>query len=63
MIYVYPQQNLRAYPRVIRGTDDWNNTYKIRVNLEKSINHVKDIFCLANRKTQNAKTLHSDLLN
>ena len=35
---------------------------KIRVNVEKSINHFKDSFCVANRKTQNEKTLHADLL-
>jgi len=32
------------------------------VNVEKSINHFKDSFCLAGRKTQNEKTLHADLL-
>jgi len=26
------------------------------------INHFKDSFCIANRKTQNEKTLHADLL-
>lgn len=62
MIYVYPEQNLRAYPGTTRGNEEWDATYKIRVNVEKSINHIKDSFCLANRKTQNAKTLHSDLL-
>lgn len=62
MIYVYPEQNLRAYPCTTRGNEEWDSTYKIRVNVEKSINHIKDSFCLANRKTQNAKTLHSDLL-
>lgn len=38
------------------------DTYKIRVNVEKSINHFKDSFCIADRKTQNEKTLHADLL-
>ncbi len=38
------------------------STYKIRVNVEKSINHFKDSFCVAGRKTQNEKTLHADLL-
>ena len=54
MIYVYPEQNLRAYPGTTRGNEEWDSTYKIRVNVEKSINHIKDSFCLANRKTQNA---------
>ena len=41
---------------------EWDSTYKIRVNVEKSINHFKDSFCVAGRKTQNEKTLHADLL-
>ena len=62
MIYIYPEKNLRAYPGVERGSAEWEETYKIRVNVEKSINHFKDSFCVANRKTQNEKTLHADLL-
>ena len=53
MIYIYPEQNLRAYPGTVRGTQEWDSTYKIRVNVEKSINHFKDSFCVAGRKTQN----------
>ena len=45
-----------------RGSKEWDETYKIRVNVEKSINHFKDSFCIAKRKTTNEKTLHSDLL-
>lgn len=62
MIYVYPEQNLRAYPGTIRGTEEWDSVYKIRGNVEKSINHFKDSFCIAGRKTRNEKTLHADLL-
>ena len=62
MIYIYPEKNLRAYPGVERGSVEWDETYKIRVNVEKSINHFKDSFCIAGRKTQNEKTLHADLL-
>ena len=62
MIYVYPEKNLRAYPGVERGSKEWDETYKIRVNVEKSINHFKDSFCIAKWKTTNEKTLHSDLL-
>ena len=62
MIYIYPEKNLRAYPGVERGSAEWEKTYKIRVNVEKSINHFKDSFCITNRKTQNEKTLHADLL-
>ncbi len=62
MVYVYPEKDLRAYPGVIRGTDDWTETYKTRAVVEQTINHFKDSFCIAGRKTQNAKTLHADLL-
>lgn len=62
MIYVYPEKNLRAYPGTLRGTQQWNEIYKIRSTVEKNINHFKDSFCIANRKTQNEKTLHADLL-
>jgi hypothetical protein len=30
--------------------------------VERSINHFKDSFVLAGRKTQNEKTLHADLI-
>lgn len=60
MIYIYP--DLRAYPGVERGSAEWDATYKIRVNVEKSINHFKDSFCIAGQKTQNEKNLHADLL-
>lgn len=62
MIYVYPEKNLRAYPGVEHGSEEWDETYKITVNVEKSINHFKDSFCVANRKTTNEKTIHADLL-
>jgi transposase len=62
MIYIYPEKNLRAYPGVERGSKEWVDTYKIRANVEKSIQHFKDSFCVANRKTTNEKTIHADLL-
>ncbi|MBQ6886433.1 MAG: transposase [Lachnospiraceae bacterium] len=62
MIYIYPEQNLRAYPGTLRGTKEWDETYKVRTTVERSINHFKDSFCLAGRKTQNEKTLHADLI-
>ena len=62
MFYTYPEKNLRAYPGTVRGTDDWNNTYKIRTSVERDINHIKDNLCLAGRRTQNEATLHADLI-
>jgi len=62
MFYVYPQKNLRAYPGTLRGTPEWDETYKIRAAVEKSINQFKDSYCVANRRTRNEKTIHADLL-
>jgi hypothetical protein len=62
MIHIYPEQNLRAYPGTIRGTTEWESTYKIRTIVNRSINHCKDYYGLAGRRTQNLKTLHSDLI-
>ena len=62
MFYIYPEKNLRAYPGATRGTLEWNTTYKIRVTVEKNINHFKYSYCVADRKTQNEQTLHADLL-
>jgi hypothetical protein len=61
MFYVYPEKNLRTFPGTVRGTEEWNDTYKIRVTVEKSISHFKDSFCVAGRKTRNALTLEADL--
>ncbi len=62
MVYLYPEKNLRTYPGTLRGTPEWDSTYKIRTSVERSINHVKDSFGLAGRKTQNEKTLRTDLI-
>ena len=62
MVYLYPEKDLRAYPGTIRGTEEWDNTYKIRTAVERDINHIKENLCLAGRRTQNEKTLHADLI-
>ena len=62
MIYIQQNNNYRAYPGTIRGTEDWDNTYKIRTVVERGINHIKENLCLAGLRTQNEKTLHADLI-
>ena len=59
-IYIYPEKDLRAYPDVLRGTQERNDIYKIRTVVERNINHIKDNLCLAGRRRQNEKTLHAD---
>ena len=62
MVYIYPEKNFRAYPGTLRGTQEWDNTYKIRTAVERDINHIKENLCLAGSRTQNKKTLHADLI-
>lgn len=62
MVYVYPEKNYRTFPGVLRGSSEWEDTYKIRCVVEQSINHFKDSYCIDGRRTQNEKTLHADLL-
>ena len=62
MVYIYPEKNLRAYPGTLRGTEEWDTTYKVRTVVEQNINHLKENLCLAGRRTQNEKTLHADLI-
>jgi len=37
MFYVYTEKNLRTFPGTVRGTEEWDNTYKIRVTVEKPL--------------------------
>lgn len=62
MVYIYPEKDLRAFPGTVHGTKAWDNTYKIRTVVERTINHFKTNLCVVNRRTQNEKTLHADLL-
>lgn len=51
---------------IVRSIDFYNKDYLDShpdiVVEKKSINHFKDSFCVANRKTTNEKTIHADLL-
>lgn len=53
---LFDTSGIEAYPGVERGSQEWDDTYKIRVNVEKSINHFKDSFCVANRKQRTKNT-------
>ena len=59
--YTYPSKNLRLYPGTFRGTDEWNQLYKIRNVVEQSINHIKTNMGVAGRKTRNALTTKADV--
>ena len=55
MIYIYPEKDLYVYPCTIRRTEEWDDTYKIRIVVEPYNNYIKDNLCLvgAEPKTNN----------
>ena len=59
--HTYPEKNLRLYPGTLRGTDEWSNIYKIRVVVEKAINHMKSNMAVSGRKSRNALTTKADV--
>lgn len=59
--FTYPSKNLRLYPGILRDSKDWNQIYKIRVVVEKAINHIKSNMAVASRKTRNALTTKADV--
>ena len=59
--HTYPDKNLRLYPGTLRGTNEWANIYKIRVVVEKAINHMKSNMAVSGRKSRNALTTKADV--
>lgn len=49
MIYVYPEKDLRIHSGTIRESEEWDNTYKIRIAVERDINHIKENLCFADK--------------
>jgi len=61
-VYTYPDKSFRDCPGIPRNTEHWDNLYKHRVLVERTINIFKDSFGLNNLKTRNVKTIKADLL-
>ena len=59
--YTYPDKDFRTCPGIPRNTEHWDNLYKHRVLVERTINTFKDSFGLADLKTRNTKTIKADL--
>ena len=60
-VYTYPDKNFRDCPGIPRNTEHWDNLYKHRVLVERTINIFKDSFGLDSIKTRNPKTIKADL--
>ena len=61
-VYTYPGKNFRYYPGIPRGTEHWNNLYRHRILIERTINLLKDPLGVAYRKSYQQYTTKSDLL-
>jgi len=60
-VYTYPDKNLRLYPGIPRGTDHWDNLYRHRVLIERSIYILKYPLGAARRLTLSPRTIKADL--
>jgi len=61
-IYTYPAKDFRLYPGIPRGTEHWNNLYRHRVLIERTIYLLKEPLGAASRKSFSARTAKAELL-
>ena len=61
-IYTYPAKDFRLYPGIPRGTAHWDNLYRHRVIIERSIYLLKDPLGGASRKSLSMRSAKADLL-
>ncbi|WP_297301854.1 transposase [uncultured Oscillibacter sp.] len=55
-VYIYPDADLRLYPGILRGSDQWAALYAKRTAVERSIGSFKHVLGLEQRKTSNSLT-------
>ena len=60
-VYIYPDADLRLYPGILRGSDQWAALYAKRTAVERSIGSFKHVLGLEQRKTSNSLTTSADL--
>jgi len=61
-VYTYPANDFRLYPGIPRGTEHWDNLYRHRVLIERTIYLMKDPLGAASRKSFSSRTAKADLL-
>ena len=59
--YTYPDKDFRNCPGIPRNTEHWDNLYKHRVLVERTINIFKDSFGMGDLRSVNTKTIKADL--
>lgn len=59
--YTYPDKDFRMYPGIPRNTEHWDNLYKHRVYIERTIFLFKNCFGLDSLRTHNTVTVKADV--
>ena len=59
-VYTYPVKDFRLYPGIPRGTEHWDNLYRHRVTIERTINLLKDTFVLDSRYSFRSVSVKAD---
>jgi len=60
--YVYPNGDLRLFPGVQRGSEEWVSSYKIRTAIERSFSSLKSNPSVAAPNTYNLASIRSSVL-
>ena len=60
--YVYPNGDLRLFPGLQRGSEEWIKTYKIRTSIERSFSSLKSNPSVATPNTYNLASIRSNIL-
>ena len=61
-VYTYPNKNFRLYPEIPRGTEYWDNLYRHRVLIERTIHILKDTLGASPYNSFSSGTAKADLL-
>ena len=59
-IYTYPNKDFRLYPGIPRATEHWDNLYRHRVTIERTVNLLKDTFVLDSRYSHRSVSAKAD---
>ena len=59
-VYTYPDKDFRLYPGIPRDTAHWDNLYRHRVTIERTINLLKDTYALDSRYSHRSVSAKAD---
>ena len=60
-VYVYPNQNLRLYPGILRDSDNYKKVYKRRTIIERTNHLFKNVMGIGNSLQRDVNSFKSDI--